>query len=617
MIPKRLPFAFVPLCALVNPVVAQTSPCLPYAPSNSFDWPASGYGSAADFRRVVAGKFSGSTDADGSDAIMLVDDALVRLMGINYQTAMVILNWVPVAEQLIEDVAVLPNGIASGKDGLVVSDADGLHLVELLGGASYTATTVGSSNPWASSHDLQGADLDADGTYEIIGVASDDATVLEARKNGTSWTTTSFLTPGAILDFEAFDWTPVVAGKELAVLMTDRLAVYAANGTLLRTFWHSSTHGQIARVRVGGTSDVLAWSRLASGSGDPELVTVRLTTVSSAQLLEFDVCGSTIEVDPVTLTGADYNGDGFDDLLLTYEEDETAIAVVNTGTSTSDWFDLGDPDLYDALPLVPGTPGAGTGNDCIPFFGDLDGNAIADIVLGVSTPETAEMWRNPAYKRQIEAVEITSATIARPETEMHPDTSYGGGDHGELYFGFNVPEDYQYRTHIEVIVFDQDTPLNYYVAPTADYHLVFQLEKNGSVAEPVQYVILGALKEGDIWADRKHYYMRYRFVDASGTPNPTNFLNPSSWFVGGWTIRHVTTDQEVADMANYYMMDNGGISGSAFGINLENGIPGQPQPEQSTALGAYVPMTRVPPFPPGSTPSPGPAYYSSLGAASY
>lgn len=593
MIPNRLPFVFLQLCALVNPVVAQTSPCLPYAPSNLFDWPASGYGSGSNFQRVVAGNFSGSTDVDGKAVVVHVDDELDVLWGVNYQTSIVTLGWTPVSEQLIADIAVLPDGIATGKDGLLVSDADGLHLVELQGGSSYTSTALFTGNPWTGVKRVQAADIDGDGTNEITGIASDGVTVLKAKKTSGSWATTSFVAPGAVLDFEAFEWTQVLAGKELAVLMADRLAIFRYDGTLLRSFWHTSAHGQVARVRVGGTSDVLAWSRLASGSGDPELVTVRLNTASSGQPLEFDVCGATIEVDPVTLSGADYNGDGLDDLLLTYEEDETGVVAVCTGQSG--WYDLGNSDYYDTLPLVPGTIGVGTGNDCIPFFGDLDGDATADIVAGVSTAGTAEVWRNAAYKRQLLADETTSASIVQTQTEIHPVLA-GSGNHTELYFALAVPQEFNTRTHVEVVLFNQEALNSPTVNLTAVYHHLFTLQFNGSTAAPYQYVVLDGLQEGFEWTNRMHYYMRYRFVNASGTNPNITFASGSQWFVGGWTVRAAAPDPEVADMANYFMMNNGGIG--CFGINVDNSLP-----DQSTALGAYVPMTRVPPFPPGGTPT--------------
>ncbi|MCI0637333.1 MAG: hypothetical protein L0206_25960, partial [Actinobacteria bacterium] len=242
--PKLLPCLLVATCVLVNAVDAQATPslpCLDYAPTNSVDWPFAGYGPGTDFRRVVAGNLEGSEDVDGLDVLALVGSTLVYMPRLHYQTAIFALDWAPGTESTVNDVAVLPGGIAPGKDGLLVSDGDGLYLVELEGGTAFTATTLAAGNPWSSTARLQAADLDGDGACEVLALAADGVTVLVLQGVlGPSPTTSSFLTVGPVLDLEALEWTTTLAGLELAVLKTDGLHVHAQDGTLLRSFPHAS-----------------------------------------------------------------------------------------------------------------------------------------------------------------------------------------------------------------------------------------------------------------------------------------------------------------------------------------------------------------------------------------
>lgn len=611
MMPNRLAFFLVTTCVLVSTADAQVDQCLDYAPTNSVAWPSTGYGPGSDFRRVVGGNFEGSDDVDGYDLVGLLDSVLVVMSRLHYQTAIYALDWEPVAEPIIADIGVLPDGIAPGRDGLLVSDADGLHLVELEGGTAFTPTTLAAGNPWSGASRLQGADLDLDGDCEVVAAAVDDATILMLQGTvGGSWTTSSFLTTGGILDLVAFEWTTLLAGLELAVLMPDRLVVYSSTGTLLRTFLHTSSQGQLARVRIGGPSDVLAWSRLVSGGGASELVTVRLNTVSQGQPTEFDLCSAIFDVEPVTLSGADYDGDGFDDLLLTHEQNETVIVMLNNGTVP--YFETDVTGAYDVIPLVP-QPMVGTGNDSIPFFGDLDGNGTADIVHGVSSTQKVEVWMNAAYARQLdENGLITADDIAWYESEFKP-----GTEQGELWFAMDVPEAFAQNTHVEVIVFDQEMPDNNPVNPAAVYHRVFELAELVGGLTPLQYVILDDLQGSDYWPDHRHYYMRYRFTNASGT-SPIVFSNSSPWYVGGWTLKPEAQSSLTVEQLAAYMLSNGGIAGTAFIIAVYNGItPLPPDPPASVVLGAYVPMSRVPPFPPGIVPVVGPAVLSEQGAQTW
>ena len=126
--PNRLPFVLVATSVLAPTFAAQTPPCLDYAPTNSIEWPSPGYGDGSEFRRVVAGYFDGSGAIDGRDVVVRAGETAVYVTRPHNWTTSFALDLTPSGAERVVDIAVLPNGIASGKDGLLVTDPDGFKL---------------------------------------------------------------------------------------------------------------------------------------------------------------------------------------------------------------------------------------------------------------------------------------------------------------------------------------------------------------------------------------------------------------------------------------------------------------------------------------------------------
>jgi len=252
------------------------------------------------------------------------------------------------------------------------------------------------------------------------------------------------------------------------------------------------------------------------------------------------------------------------------------------------------------IPLTGGMVNSGLGNKSIPAFEDLDGSGFMDIVHMVSTTGAVEVWLRAPFQQQITTGEPeSSADIARHESEFMPGDATVS-EPGEIDFAFNVPVTSPAKTHVELILVHQDDPSTNDVDHQAFYHGIHELEADGGVPEATQKVLLGGQETGDFWVNRDHYYMRYRFVVADPSAPTTTISNPGRWFVGGWTIRWANgpTAYDLGAMSSY-MLSNGGIANSQFTLITEAPISGG----QSTALGAYVPMTRVPPFAPGAVPT--------------
>ncbi|QDU65502.1 hypothetical protein [Engelhardtia mirabilis] len=617
LIQLRLAPVAVAALALINGAAAQgglnpTQTCLDYYPTNSVDWPASGLGAAADFTRIIAGNFDGTEDPDGIDLVGLVGTNLVYLPRLHFQTAM---YDIPLVAAAPTDIEVLRHPMFGGQDSLLVADEYGLHRMTFTGSPSYTLDTLSVGTAWNSATMLHTADLDQDGAQDdVVALAADGVTVLVMLDaDGASPVATSFTASDDVLDIETVEWANLAgpAALEIAVLAEDGMTIYKPDGSFVRFFAHAALRGQIARIQTGGALDLLAWTRPKLGQSASEVVVVELLTVHVGPLAHFDLCGTSIDVQPVTSAGGDYNDDGLDDLFITHQENETAVVLINQGTAP--WFTTTGDLAYDVIPLSSAGLGTGAGNLAIPVFEDLDGAGRADIVQMVSTTGTIEVWLRAPFQRQLTTGEPeSSADIARTESGFTPgDATTTPPEAGQLEFAFNVPVTDPVKTHIEVLLAVQDDPLNNYVDEDLLYHAVHPLATGSA-----QVLVLGDLETllgstvidpGDIqtgyfWTNKRHYYMRYRFVTADVSGSTITITNPGRWFTGGWTIRWEDFPAAYSLSAlSSYMLSEGGITDSEFTLLTEVDISGGSG--AGTALGAYVPMQRTPPFPPGQVPT--------------
>src|SRR5262245_25420496 len=147
---------FIPLLSLVcaAPLAAQgvpggggpsPAPCLPFLPDNEIDWPATGYGNALDFRRIVVAELDGDQSPEGvvnpgGVAVVLWDLA-------TYDAPQVITFPSPApAPTAVADMAVLKGAGPNGTDGVLMTDSRGLFLVTYNGTIFNTPTILDNTN---------------------------------------------------------------------------------------------------------------------------------------------------------------------------------------------------------------------------------------------------------------------------------------------------------------------------------------------------------------------------------------------------------------------------------------------------------------------------------------
>ena len=604
------------LAATTTPLLAQGGQSgippqtLAYTPTNSIEWPVTGFGSPDHFERVACGRFDNGSLLSGPGAAVLLDDPVngSNLVYFPIPYALDEPEGITWATSSVSDIATLIDGTGPGHDSLLVSDAAGIHVAEHDGMTGFGAKTLSSSASWQSVSMLQCDDLDGAGGHEVVALAFDGITVLILGDVQTpSPTTTSILMSSPVFDVTTLEWTSAIAGREIAVLTSDGVRIYSASGSFLRFFAHAASGGQIEGVGTAGSVDLLAWARPDTSGTTHEIAVVRQLNVLAGQPTTFDFQGSPTNVEALTLTSGDYDNDGADDVLLTHDLGNFGVVLLNQGAHP--FFTAATPLGYDSIPY-DFLFGAGTGNTATPALSDINGDGRVDLVHAITSEGHMDVWLSAAEQRHPTAMlqpVPSSDDIVKINTFFSDNgagTSQPPLPRSTLAFAFDSPAQYgSSYDHLQVVVFRQDDPAANYVSHAAEYNRVYRM---ANLSES-QGIYLDDLEPGNHWPLKTHYYMLYRFVTlvegttAVPSPGPVNVDAGSQWFVGGWTLRNDPADTAPhASLASYYMLSNGGISGTEFGLLPDAGWPDNSNGGGS--IGAYVPMTRVPPFGPGTTP---------------
>src|SRR5688572_16668644 len=274
-----------------------------------------------NFGRTATAELTGNAlpDAvllDGTQAVLLVDaDA----------------GFAPVSLQIpASDLCALAGHLGDGRGAVAVVNSTGLTICTYVAATGTLATTPTASGAWAGARRVTPIDRDASGRIDLAGVAADGRTILFAlagAAEGQFFTAPGFLAAGDVLDLLAVQW---VSGgtQELAILTTNGLFVHTADGTQLSSFASVLPGGTIARIRQqGAATDRLTWITTYAPPSQQWLFTLAPSGVQG----QIDVGA----LDVVSSTGADFDRDGDDDLLVSHRYAYNLVYFENQRSASS------------------------------------------------------------------------------------------------------------------------------------------------------------------------------------------------------------------------------------------------------------------------------------------
>ncbi len=179
---------------------------------------------------------------------------------------------------------------------------------------------------WLGATRLRKGDLDGDGRVDLVGVAADGKTLLDARSTAAGFVPmpgTPMATPvvGSILDLTVVDGNGNGSG-EIALVATTGIHWFGSTGTQLLTVPGTHTFGEIETVSIEGSNhQLVAVLQRTAPSTD------RLWIVEGVQhtvVQDLDVSA----LDAARLVGGLYDGDRSTDLAITSRlGDEVSVLI--------------------------------------------------------------------------------------------------------------------------------------------------------------------------------------------------------------------------------------------------------------------------------------------------
>ncbi len=334
-------------------------------------------GLTGDAEKVVIGQL---TDDATQDVAILQGDEILLLDAPARQTSRY------VAAGTYTDLALLPEGGLSGRDGLVAIAPEGVVRLHW-NGFDLVETLLASSDAWASAHFLQVtpsafgshvAAVTAGGEVARGEFDSGSFTELESLRLG--------LSPLAFAALE-FDASP---GVEYALDDGFGLQIYSESGDLIHVSSpNSSAAPLLLRLpEVGSTYDALVW--LTNAAPSVQLLTVVRGDEAPPYARYEPFMVISLPVEEIAL--ADYFGDGHLDLLGVSAVDPALRVLKNQSVFVAQplyTFDLPLPDTFQ----FDATHVYGSGWSTAPALavGDLDGDGDADPVLAGHAATSGEV----------------------------------------------------------------------------------------------------------------------------------------------------------------------------------------------------------------------------------
>jgi hypothetical protein len=352
---------------------------------------------AGAFGRSAAGELTGNSAPeavvlDGPRAVVLVDA----------DTA-----FAPVVATLdADDVAILSGHAFDGRGVVAFVGSGGLTLATLAAGSGTLSTSASGLSAWSGALRVRAANLDGSGRSDLVGVASDGQTLLLAASASGELAFSSlgsFVALGTVLDLVPLQWTAGGA-QELAVLTSAGVFVHSTSGALLASYASALPGGTIARIAQSGTStDRIAWTTAYSTTLGQSLYTLSPGGIDGE--LELD------PFDVVSSQGADFDGDGDDDLMYSHRFSYQLVYVENLRSAQNPYAESFTLDATTVIYEV-GPDGSAPENVAWPAVADYDLDGDLDLVFACERGQQVRYVRGDRIDHGARQPRFVSATYA-------------------------------------------------------------------------------------------------------------------------------------------------------------------------------------------------------------
>ena len=326
--------------------------------------------------RTIVGYFNND---DWLDTVVMVDDQPVALSGrgvyLSYEK--------PWGSMLSLDT--FPGAGPSGQDAVVFTDDLGLHFAWWDFATKSFMQTLIDSNLWANAVHVRVAQTDGTGRFDIFGI---DANRQALLRMSTSASASPVFTPMAslVVDSELFSFTVLewdgTGPSEVALLIDNELEVRSLDGTLIQQWLGLPIGGWLAKIEQGYLpNDRLTW--VTPSVVDP------VTQLVSQSVFTVDIDGIDVAINSSgayvsSAVGADWDGDGDDDLIVGYGASLDLVVLINE-RSASDPTAESFPSSAQTYLLPIGSPNTtNMGQVANVVVGDFDNDGDLDGALAVA-----------------------------------------------------------------------------------------------------------------------------------------------------------------------------------------------------------------------------------------
>ena len=332
-------------------------------------WPTSGYGSGPFTRGVIAR----TLPAAQADFYGLRGDTLVRMPQAGFFDGFL------VAQTGVADIALLVDA-ASAADAVVATGTGGIqvHAVDAATGLD-SVTVIDAS--YTTGTAVHTADVDGDGSSEIVVLDADAQTFTVYTQAGSAWSVLGSIAFAGleILDFDLarFDAVP---GHDLVLARVDGVEVYRLSWPgpqATQLLWRHAPGYQQSQV------ETLPGSGLeVPGSSGPDAFVwaVRAASMQKWAFSRVDSFsfGNPLFLEPGTevvgMSVGRLDADEEHDLVLSLTDASRLLTVLHSSSPGPAFV---TDNVHEVATLF-----AGENADAFPAVGDLDGNARGDVLLG-------------------------------------------------------------------------------------------------------------------------------------------------------------------------------------------------------------------------------------------
>ena len=340
----------------------------------------------------------------------------------------------------IGDMDILPGGGLGGLDAVVTVSPAGLERIWYDAAQAGFVSAVIDSSAWAGAILVRADDFDGDGDTDLIGVGSDEQSILIQLGDGTGsgfTAGTGFSARADVLDLFTLAWDTDSA-PELALLTDLAVDVHDADGVLLNTYTGAVPGGAFARLRQAGQGqDRIAW---VTEYAPPALQFLAvLTPAGVTDLVDLGA------LDAFAMVPTDYDLDGDDDLLISHRFSYELLWLENERTPQSP-NGPSFPQAGDQKVFAVEDPGPAPENSAWPVAADLDGDGDDDFGFASEASLALTVFRGEAVAEADQRVGIGSADYT---------VDFQGSD-GQLELDLAAPGALPAgATHVEVRVWRQ------------------------------------------------------------------------------------------------------------------------------------------------------------------